>query len=113
MQSFLGKINFIRRCVPNFAQVVKPLQFLVKNDVPFKWSDEKNNSFMEIWKAITEARVLMSLDFSKVFVLYTFATDFSYVAILTQKNHEDTGIPISFRSLTFKGAELNYSQVDK
>ena len=25
MQSFLGKINFIRRFVPNFAQVVKPL----------------------------------------------------------------------------------------
>ena len=40
MQSFLGKINFIRRFIPNFSQVVKPLQFLVKKDVPFKWSDE-------------------------------------------------------------------------
>ena len=40
MQSFLGKINFVRRFVPNFAQVVKPMQFLVKKDVPFKWSDE-------------------------------------------------------------------------
>ena len=40
MQSFLGKINFVHRFVPNFVQVVKPLQFLVKKDVPFKWSDE-------------------------------------------------------------------------
>ena len=40
MQSFLGKINFVRRFVPNFAQVVKPLNFLVKKDVPFKRSEE-------------------------------------------------------------------------
>ena len=26
MQSFLGKINFVHRFVPNFDQVVKPLQ---------------------------------------------------------------------------------------
>ena len=40
IQSFLGKINFVRKFVPNFAQIVKPLQFLVKKDVSFKWSDE-------------------------------------------------------------------------
>ena len=43
MQSFLGKINFVRRFVPNFSQVVKPMQFLVKKDVPFKWSKEQKN----------------------------------------------------------------------
>ena len=51
--------------------------------------------------------------FSKDFILYTIATDFSYAAFLTQKNHEDAEIPISFMSSTFKGAKLNYSQVDK
>ena len=55
----------------------------------------------------------MSPDFSKEFILYMFATNFSYADFLTQKNHEDTEIPISFMSLTFKGAKLNYSQVDK
>ena len=40
MQSFLNKINFVCRFVPIFSQVIKPLQFLVKKDVPFKWSDE-------------------------------------------------------------------------
>ena len=39
-QSFLGKIHFVRRFVPNFARVVKTLQFLVKKDVSFKWSEE-------------------------------------------------------------------------
>ena len=113
MQSFLGKINFVHRIVPNFAQVVKPLQFLVKKDVPFKWSNEQKNTFTKIRKAIAEVPALMSPYFSKYFILYTFSTDFSYAAVITYKNHEDVEILISFMSSTFKGVELNYSQVDK
>ena len=48
--------------------------------------------------------------FSKDFILYTSSTDFSYAVVLTQKNHEDAQIPISFMSSMFKGAELNYSK---
>ena len=51
----------------------------------------------------------MSPDFSKEFILYMFATNFSYVVVLTQKNNEDVEIPISFMSFKFKGDELNYS----
>ena len=104
MQSFLGKINFVPRFVPNFSQVVKPLQDLVKKDVQFKWFEEQRNSFVEIRRAIVEAPSLRSLDFSKYFILYTFATDFSYAAVLTQKNHEDTEIPIYFMRSRFKGS---------
>ena len=55
----------------------------------------------------------MSPYFNKYFLLYTFSTDFSYATVLAQKNHEDAEMPISFMILTFKGVELNYSQVDK
>ena len=30
MQSFLGKINFMRRFISNFAEIVKPLQEMIK-----------------------------------------------------------------------------------
>ena len=39
MQSFFGKINFVRRFVPNFAHIVKPLQDLVDKDDVFKYTD--------------------------------------------------------------------------
>ena len=39
MQSFMGTINFVRRFVPDFAQIVKPLQKMIKQSVQFKWSD--------------------------------------------------------------------------
>ena len=53
----------------------------------------------------------MSPYFSKDFILYTFANDFYYASVLTQKNQEDTEIPISFMISTFKGVEINYSKV--
>ena len=39
MQSFMGTINFVRRFVLDFAQIVKPLQQMVKQSVKFKWTD--------------------------------------------------------------------------
>jgi hypothetical protein len=50
----------------------------------------------------------MSPDFSQDFTLYTFASDRSYAAVLTQKNSENNEVPIAFMSSTFKGDELNY-----
>ena len=55
----------------------------------------------------------MSPEFNKDFVLYTFLTEFSYAVVLTQKHHDDPEISIYFMSSTFKGAELNYSHIDK
>ena len=38
MQSFLGKINFMRRFISDFAEIVKPLQEMIKKDFNFKWT---------------------------------------------------------------------------
>ena len=55
----------------------------------------------------------MSPDFSQDFTLYTFASDRSYVVVLTQKNAENNEVPITFMSSAFKGAELNYPAVNR
>jgi hypothetical protein len=45
LQYFFGKINFLRRFISNFNEVVKPLNHLLKNDVPFKWDDHIKRDF--------------------------------------------------------------------
>ena len=45
MQSFLGKINFLRRFISNFAEIVKPLQDMIKKDSNFKWTKERREAF--------------------------------------------------------------------
>jgi hypothetical protein len=113
MQSFLGQISFVRRFVPNFSEMVWPLQNLIKKDTQYHWGPLENQAFNAIKKAIIDASSLMSPDFSQDFTLYTFASDRSYVVVLTQKNAENNEVPISFMSSAFKGTELNYLVVDR
>jgi hypothetical protein len=40
MQSFFGKINFVRNFTPDFAENIKRLQKMICKDVEFKWDDE-------------------------------------------------------------------------
>ena len=86
MQSFMGKINFVRRFVPSFSEIVRSLQNMIKKDNSFSWGDKENESFIRIREAIAEAPALVSPDFKKYFILYTFAADISYAVVLTQKN---------------------------
>ena len=68
---------------------------------------------MNIMEAIANAPSLMSLDFLREFILYTFATDTSYAAVLTQKNQDGDEVPISFVSAGLDGPQLKYLEVDK
>jgi hypothetical protein len=113
MQSFLGKINFVRRFIPSFFEMVRPLKNLIKNDVLYRWGSQESQYFDSIKKCIIKAPSLMSPDFSQDFTLYTFASDRSYVVVLSQKNVESNEIPISFMSFSFKGEELNFPVVDQ
>jgi hypothetical protein len=45
MQSFLGKINFVRRFVPSFSEMVRPLQNLIKKDVLYRWGPQESQAF--------------------------------------------------------------------
>jgi hypothetical protein len=113
MQSFLGQINFVRRFVPSFSEMVRPLQNLIKKDTQYHWGPLENQDFNAIKKAIIDAPSLMSPDFSQDFTLFTFASDRSYAAVLTQKNVENNEVPIAFMSSAFKGTELHYPVVDR
>lgn len=44
MQSFLGKINFVRIFISDFAEILKPLQEMIKKDSNFKWTKERREA---------------------------------------------------------------------
>ena len=79
----MGTINFVQRFVPYFAQIVKPLQQMVKKSVQFKWIDVEKNAFSKIKTAILYTPSLKIPDFEKDFILYTFTSDDSLAAVLT------------------------------
>ena len=60
MQSFLGKIKFVRRFISDSAEIVKTLQEMIKKDFKFKWTNERKEAFDRIKEAIAEDPTLWS-----------------------------------------------------
>ena len=83
MQYFLGHINFVKRFIPDFSQIVLPMQNMIKKNSVFKWGYKEKEVFDAIKQAIINAPALNTPDFSKDFILYTLATETSYAAVLT------------------------------
>ena len=113
MQSFLGQINFVKRFVPDFSQIILPLQTKIKKNWAFKWGSAEKEAFDLIKQSIINAPALNTPNFSNHFTLYTIASNSSYAAVLTQLNDHNLEAPISFFSSNLQGAELNYSDVEK
>lgn len=113
MQSFMGKIDFIRRFILNFVETVKHLQDMINKKVEYKWEANQGEAFMNMREAISNSPSLVNPEFLKEFFLYTFATDISYVVILTQKNQDGDEVSISFMSAGLDEAQLKYQEVDK
>jgi hypothetical protein len=113
MQSFFGKINFLRRFIPDFAQVVKPLNQLMKKDIWFKWDPPTRQDFESIKQAIPFSPLLISPNPSKYFVMYSNSSEETISAILLQKDHEENLRLIAFMSQNLKTRKLNYSTLEK
>jgi hypothetical protein len=75
LQSLLGKINFVRRFIPNLSQKVLPFSPLlrIKKDQKFVWGDEQQKAFNEIKEYMKEPPVLVPPQLNKPFKLYVAA----------------------------------------
>jgi hypothetical protein len=88
VRAFLGKINFMRRFISNFSKLVKHITTMLKKGNEVKWTVEPRESFVQIKKALTEAPMLSSLDYSKDFLVFSFACFDTVAVVLLQKNEE-------------------------
>jgi hypothetical protein len=113
IQSFLGKINFLRRFIPNFVELVKHITDMLKKGSEIKWRTEAKYYFQSIKKAISDAPVLISPDFEKEFLIFSFASQDTLAAALLQRNSEGFEQPISFFSRALRDAELKYDIMEK
>jgi hypothetical protein len=56
---------------------------------------------------------LISPDFNKDFIIYSFSLEETIASILTQINLKGEELPISFMRKTFHDYELKYSDIEK
>lgn len=85
IQSFFGKINFISRFLPNFADIAKPISAMLKKNWDVKWNAESREAFQKIKEAISSTSVLVSPNYAKNFQIISFASEDTIAGILLQK----------------------------
>ena len=113
IQSFLGKINFLRRFIPKFVEIVKLITYMLKKDNEVRWTSESKVSFQCIKKVISEASVLASPDYMKEFLIFSFASEHTIANVLLQKNKESFEWHIAFFSKSLRDVELKYDIMEK
>ncbi|CUA70421.1 Transposon Tf2-7 polyprotein [Rhizoctonia solani] len=111
--SFLGFANFLRRFVPDFSQMARPLNDLIPKDQTWQWGNKEEKAFPEIKRALCEAPVLQHPDPEKPYFLETDASGVAMGAVLSQQQEDGRLHPVAYMSKSFQGTAHNYDTHNK
>lgn len=101
VHSFFGKVNFLWRFIPDFAEKTRHIVNMMKGKTTFHWNLEGKAAFNDIKDAIAHAPVLVCPNYTKEFIMYSYASEHTMSAILMQKNSEEIEL-LLFHELSFK-----------
>jgi len=107
VRAFFGLASYYRRFVKDFATIAEPLSRLTRKNAPFLWTDEAQESFDKLKRALLDAGTLAYPHPDIPCILDTDASDVAVGAVLSQVI--DGGErPIAFYSRVLNGAQKNY-----
>ncbi|GJV45074.1 reverse transcriptase domain-containing protein, partial [Tanacetum coccineum] len=112
VRRFLGHAGFYRRFIKDFSKISRPMTHLLEKNTPFIFSNECIQAFETLKKKLTEAPILIALDWDLPFELMCDASDFAIGAVLGQR-HEKHFRPIHYSSKTMNEAESHYTTTKK
>ena len=116
LREFLGLINFYRRFIPNCANILHPLNSLLKHTKrpsdSLEWTDNTTTAFSSIKSALADASLLVHPTSDAPTCVMTDASDVAVGAVL-QQYIQGRWCPISFFSKALKTAETRYSTFDR
>jgi len=113
IQTFLGKINFLRRFIPNYAKIVKDIKNMLKKNNEVKWTVPARYDFDHIKNAISEAPTLASPNYYSPFSIFSFSSETTLAAVILQNTKNGDNHPIAFFSKVMRDAKLRYDIIEK
>lgn len=98
IRQFIGLASFFRRFVKDFAVIARPLTDLLRKNSVWTWTDEHDNAFSTLKKALTERPVLALYNPSAQTELHTDASKNGLAGILLQKGTDEKLHAVSYYS---------------
>nr|GEX82807.1 reverse transcriptase domain-containing protein [Tanacetum cinerariifolium] len=107
-----AKVDVITKIPHPTTIKARSMTRLLEKDTPFIFSQECVEAFQTLKRKLTEAPILIALDWDMPFELLCDASDFAIGAVLGQ--HQDKHFrPIHYASMTMTEAESNYTTTEK
>nr|GEU43174.1 reverse transcriptase domain-containing protein [Tanacetum cinerariifolium] len=111
VRSFLGHASY-RRFIPDFSKIAIPMIHLLGKETPFMFSKDCIDAFETLNKKITEALILVVLDWYLPFELMCDASHFVIGAVLGQRRMKHFQ-PIHYAIKTMNEAQIHYTTTEK
>ena len=120
IKQFLGLVEYYRKFIPRFSDVVKSLTRLMQHDMLLKWCDKCEFTFQSLNSALCDEPILQLLDPQWPYILFTDISKYTWVGVLTQPYQEETDgklviihHPVMYISGLFRGSQLNWAVLTK
>ena len=116
---FLGFVNFYRRFVHHYSDIVAPLTGLLKGSKerkksgPFEWPEAAELAFRQLKGIFTSTPLVHHYDPAKKVRLETDASNFEVAAIMTQQNEYEHWHPVAFWARKMIPVEQAYETHDQ
>ena len=113
-------MGYYRKFVHRFADISRPLTQLTRKETPFNWTPECQKYFELLKSYLCGEPILKYTDKSKPYTMYTDASKYSWVGVLTQSHTTDidgksvtTDHSVTFVSGLFRGSQRNWAALMK
>ena len=132
LRRIMGMFSFYRKHIPQYAQIIEPLQQLLNESQPKKrkrrnrnnfvlhsieptydWFHQHSESFSKLKQALSKSVFLHHLSPDTTLSLPTDASETAIGAALHEVSSSDKNQPLAFFSRRLRQAERNYSTFDK
>ena len=113
VQSFTGFANFYRKFIPDFSNIIAPLNLLTRKGEPWIWTQLQQHAFEHLKHIFSSAPVLQIPDVTHPFSIMTDASLLAAGAVLMQMDENSDLHPCAYFSHTFSSAQCNYDIYDR
>ena len=113
LRSFLGLLNYYGKFIANLSTLLHPLNNLLRQGVPWRWSGECAKAFRRAKEALISSQVLAHYDPQLPVKLAADASAYGIGAVISHQYPDGTERPIAFASRTLTSSERNYAQLEK
>ena len=113
VQSFTGFANFYQKFIPNFSNIVAPLNLLTWKNKPWNWTSLQQKAFDELKHIFSSALVLQIPNISRPCSVMTNASLLAAGVVLLQLDTNENLHPCTNFSRTFTVAQQNYDIYDR